>query len=332
MDRQRLATTNVKSGYEVLLDAPGRYLVVAIPQSVRAEYIVDVPSGREFEYDIVLSTIGISGRVVTSDGKPVNGAHVDLSPRAGHNPRHPSADITFSHRTDADGHFTFSSLPRARFALCANSGTIGAGKDGPSAAAAVAGEVDLTANDHPDDVVIVVATGAKMNGIVRKESAVVANAYVFVFTADGAALNPLDGLITSKEGKFETFALPPGRYFAVAANGPTWSDMTRFEVPAEGEGPELTLDLHPAAKLPVDIHGLEPAWIDVRDANNCSLSSLLDMHVFNRAVNRDWSSTSFVFRVPSGNYDIAAIGTSGKHAARASLLPGQELEVRLSPR
>lgn len=329
MDRQRLATTSAENGYEVVLDGPGRHLLVAIQNEVRAEFVVDVRAVPELEYDIVFPDSTLNGRVLTADGKPVAGAGVDLLPRAGVNPRHPSANIMYSRKTDAEGKFTFRCLPRARYSLSTHGGWIGKKQDNMPASAVAVREVDMRDRLTPMDVDLVVATGSVVKGSLHSETVRLGGTFMFVFAADGEALNPLQGINADKDGLFELFALAPGRYFVLGAAGLSWTDVLRFEVPAQGELAPLSLDLKPVATVNVDIAGREPAWIDVRDSNNCCISAVLDMHVFNRDVNRDWSSTSFLYHVPAGNYDVKVLSAGDAVSAHVDALSGQVRNVDL---
>ncbi len=328
MDQQQLAPSSPTKGFDVLLNHSGRYLLVAIQDEVRAEFVVDVPNNTDFAYDIVLPSGLLEGRVVTGDGTPVVAAHVDLVPRGAHNPRQPMADIQYSLRTDDNGKFRFRCLPRARFELGVHGGKFGPKDAGQPAGATAVRDIDLTSNELSSDLVVVVPSGSIAHGVVHSVAKKVGSACVFVFTSEGEPVNPLDS-ITVKEGKFETFALQPGTWFAIAANGFEWSPATRFVVPVKGDPDEIELRLAPVAKLTVDTSGMGPAWIDVRDANHCSISSLLDKHVFNREFNTDWSTSSFVYRLPAGNYDVAAIGAKDRRTGYVSLTQGQELSTRL---
>src|SRR5262249_42223097 len=198
MDRQRLAVANGDRGYALTLGEPGRHVVLAIQQEVRAETVVDVPDRREFTRDIVLPSASLRGVVLTREGQPVAGAKVDLVPRAAHMPRHASSSIMYSRPTDADGKFAFRSLPPAPYP----GGRFGADKS--RATATSVPDVDLR-GDGAREIMVVLdgASGANLRGIVRSGGGAAANAYVFVFDESREALNPLDGIVSDKEGKFE---------------------------------------------------------------------------------------------------------------------------------
>src|SRR5262249_9178419 len=161
-------------------------------------------------------------------------------------------------------------------------------------------------------------TGIKVKGRVTSPTGDVKGGSVFLFSSDGEPLNPIDAL-SMKAGVFETFPLEPGTWFAVAAFGFDWSPVKRFVVPAHGEPDAIELEYAPVAKLTVDIVGMEPAWVDVRDANHCSLSSLLDKKCYDRTVVNDWSPGRYLYRLPAGNYDVAAVGATERRTAHVSL-------------
>jgi hypothetical protein len=85
----------------------------------------------------------------------------------------------------------------------------------------------------------------------------------------------------------------------------------RFDLPAHGEAPPIELVLEEAAVLAIDVEGRQPAWIDVRDAGGACFSPLLDKHAFNRSITRDWGASTFVFRVPAGEYVAVVRGADG---------------------
>jgi RNA polymerase sigma-70 factor (ECF subfamily) len=331
MDLMKPVKLSETNGFDVLLDNPGRYVISANCSDTNAEFVFDVPAVKELEHDFVLPSGTIAGRVTARDGTPVRDARVDLVPRAAQNPRNPVADIQFSHRTDAEGKFRFRCLPRARFELGVHSGTIGPKEDGRLAAATAVREIDLVTTDQRDDILVTVGTGVKVKGTVSSATGGVNGGCVFLFSAEGEPLNPLDSTFV-KSSRFETFPLEPGTWFAIVAIGFEWSPSTRFVVPPQGEPDEIELHVAPVAKLTIEIEGTDPTWIDVRDANNCSLSSLLDKHVYNREICRDWSPGSYLYRLPAGNYDLAAIGAKERRTGRVSLMPGQQLTTKLAER
>jgi hypothetical protein len=321
MDRQQIAASSAEEGYDFVLNEPGRYVVIAIENEARAEFVVEVPRAADFARDFELPPGAVRGRVTTQDGSPVIGAHADLVPRAAHNPRHPASSITFSRTTDAEGRFAFRCLPAASYSLGIHGGT--AGVDKAAATALALRDVTVNSAGEERELTLVVATGPRVRGNVHAESGKVSGTAVFVFTDGGDALNPLDGIAADKTGAFELFALAPGSYFAAGACGERWCEPVRFDVPAPDETKPLLLELKPAAKLTVDIRGREPAWIDLRDANACCFSALFDKHVFDRSINRDWSPTSFTFRVPAGSYDVRVVGAEGREAsARIDAIAG----------
>lgn len=329
MDRQKVATASETKGYDTLLDTPGRYLVICIHGEPRIEFTVDVPAGPEFTRDFEFPTQTLRGKVRREDGAPVVGARIDLTIRGGMSPRHPASNITYSHASDADGAFTFECVPAARYALAVHAGVVGESKE-PVAAKSL-GEIEVKPGADPAPIEVVLQAGAAITGIIRNRTG--GNAYtdVFVIDGEGAPLNPLAGVQSEKDGTFKLFALAPGSYGVLAANGDAWSDLIPLIVPAQGELPKLELELEPAAKLTIDISGQPPAWIDLRSSSGVCFSALFDKHLFNRTLTRDWSSTSFVYRVPPGEYRAILVGSSGKLAEQKVMaLGGESLTVDLS--
>ncbi|HTF86873.1 MAG TPA: carboxypeptidase-like regulatory domain-containing protein [Planctomycetota bacterium] len=328
MDRQKVATASAAKGFDTLLDTPGRYLVICIHGESRVEFVVDVPAGPEFVRDFVFPPLNLRGKISGPNGAPVVGARVDLTPRSGLNPRHPAANITYSHTSGADGGFSFPCIPPARYAIGVHAGGVGEGKE-PVAAKAFR-DIEVLAGSDPAPIEIVLGSGVVIQGSVRAHSG--GNAYtdVFVIDGEGEPLNPLDGVQTKKDGTFQVFGLAPGTYKAIAANGEHWSELVAFTVPVRGELPTLDLELKPTAKLTIDIDGRQAAWIDLRDNSGVCFSALFDKHVFNRAVNRDWSSTSFVYRVPPGQYRVAVVGSPGRAAEQKIVArAGESLAIDL---
>ncbi len=325
IDRQQLASATAAKGFEVLLDQAARYDVVVIQQNVRVEFAVDVPKTADFEHDFALPSHGLHGRVASADGRPVVGAHVDLVPSAALAPRQPTVSINFSPKTDANGEFSFRSVAPARYSIGVHGGTIGEEK--LAASAATLRDILVDANTEPSALSIVVATGVRVKGVLHDPSGRFASDCVFVFAENGDPLNALDAATSDANGAFELFALAPGRYFVVAAGGESWSRVQNFVVPTEGGVAPLELVLESAAKLSVDVHDREPGSIDLRDSNHCSFAGLLDKHVFDRAKNRDWSTSSFAFRVPAGAYDVALVRLDGVAASTQVALAAGETKV-----
>jgi hypothetical protein len=331
MDRQKIATASDTKGFDLLLDTPGRYLVIAIHGEARVEYVVDVPAGPEFTRDFVFPTLTLKGKITSWDGRPVAGARADLTPRGGLNPRHAAANITYSHTSGPDGVFTFANIPPAHYALGVHAGGVGESKE-PVGAKSIR-EVDLSAESEVPPIEIVLERGITLKGFANENSRGIPYADVFVIDEGGEPLNPLQGVQSKQDGTFELFALAPGTYSAVAAAGDKWSDFVRFSVPAQGDPPILDLEVKPTARISIDISGQQPAWIDLRDSAGICVSAILDKHVFNRTLTRDWSSSTFVYRVPAGEYRVAVVGVAGRATEQKIIaLAGESLSVDLGKR
>ncbi|MCE9595114.1 MAG: sigma-70 family RNA polymerase sigma factor [Planctomycetes bacterium] len=329
MDRQQLAAYRADGGYELVLDTPGRYLVMVVVGFARSEFVVDVPRAREFDRDFELPTGVLRGVVTTAEGRPVVGAKVDLVPTGGHSPHAPAANVGFEIPTDEEGAFEFVAVAPATYALTTHGGKLDGELD---AGAARRDGIVVAVGVANEDVALYVVPARAVRGRVTSDGSITPRGYVFVFDAEGRPLNPLGGVL-AKGGAFELCALAPGEYAAVAACGESWSAPVEFVVPQEGAAEPIELVLAPAAKLVVDIAGREPAWIEPYDAQGRAFGAVFDMLVFNRSVNRDLSTTSFTYRLPPGEWEIAlspAIGAPRRE--KLTLRAGETSRLELGTR
>jgi RNA polymerase sigma-70 factor (ECF subfamily) len=309
--------------YETTLETPGTYYVTAILQDSRPEWTVEVPQQAELALDFEVEPFRIEGRVLQGGDTPVAKATVELAVGGGRRAPLLLSSMGFQTSTDAEGRFRFAGLPDASYSVHAYGGELGA---------AAARAVRPSPAGEKRELVLALEPGIRVPVRVVDAAGKEKNASVFVFDANGEALNPDSGQLLGKEKPKTLIPLAPGRYSLVAAAGALWSAPQALEIVAGQVPALLELRVEPAAAVEVDASKFPAALIEATDEGGRRFGGLVDRARFNRAVERSWHADHPQLRLPPGNYVISAQGLDGPLArASAGLAAGENRKILLIP-
>ncbi|MBK7644991.1 MAG: sigma-70 family RNA polymerase sigma factor [Planctomycetes bacterium] len=322
-DLKKNARVTPEGGYETTLEKPGTYYVTAILEDARPQWTVEIPQTSDLALDFAVEPFVLEGRVVQSGDLPVAHATVELSVRGGRRAPLILSSMGFNATTDEQGRFRFAGLPDAQYCVHAYGGELGA---------AASGVVRPTRAGERREVVIALEAGIRVPVSVHDAAGKEKFASVFVFDANGEALNPASGQTLGKAKEKTLIPLAPGRYSVVAAAGLLWSSPRFVEV-RSGETPEpIDLQVEPAAALEIDATHVSGALLEVADEAGRNFGSLIDRARFNRAVERSFDEDRPLLRLPAGNYTILAQGLEGVLArAKVGLASGESRSLSLNP-
>lgn len=324
-------TSSHDGAYEVLLGDRGRHrLSVSLRGGVvRYDEVVDVPAGSDWTHDIAVPQGEIRVRVVEKGGEPLNGAMVDLVPRAGLAPFPYMSASGNNRKTDEQGRASFRPLRAGVWSV--NAHVTRAESKPPLAARSLV--VTVAEGVSTDEHVIELEPGIELRGrAVADDGGGVYYTNVFVFDERGEPLNPLVGSTTDKHGAFRLPGLRAGRYSLIGANGDRWSDALAVELRADAQPAEVELRLRKACALLVDGSALPQASIEIRDDGGRSLAGLLDRNLYTGGFGRACRTSSWSFYLPRGNYEVRSVAVDRVLAsARVALIEGESRECKLAP-
>jgi hypothetical protein len=225
--------------------------------------------------------------------------------------------------TDPEGRFRFAGLPDGSYVLHAYGGDFGA---------TASRAVRPAAAGEKHDVVLALEPGVRVPVRVLDAAGKEKSGSVFVFDANGEALNPASGQLLGKEKPKTLIPLAPGRYSVVAAAGFSWSAPQALEIVAGAQPALLELHLAPAAQVEIEAAPFPNALLEAVDEAGRRFGSLIDRARFNRAVEHSWHSDHPQLHLPPGNYVITAQGLEGALArASAGLVAGENRKILLKP-
>ena len=323
--------------YEITLSSPGAWRVTIQSGDKTHEFLVEVPSVAEFERDFALPSGRVRGRVVNAEGEPVAGMAVRLHsglPAAAYSRGTDVVD------TGSDGTFAFESLEDGTYSLRTEGYADWWNRD-TSRARGHARREGIVVRDAGtvEDVELVLGADGTLRGAVRgTNGAWMPNARIFVFDADGHALDVRNGGANSDgAGRFRIEDLPPGRVFLVA-NTPHGAGKAATIV-REDEDVDVEVALRPSARLivnPQDASGAPTfALLSVVDEDG----RRLDEADFRADDEVGLAPGSQAFSgLPAGRYTVTAHGQDATGASwtarkevRASEGGRVELTLRPSP-
>ncbi|MEM1451388.1 MAG: sigma-70 family RNA polymerase sigma factor [Planctomycetota bacterium] len=312
--------------YEIELTRPGAWSMRAMGGGGQGEFVVDVPAESEHTIDFELPAATLRGRVVDPDGEPVEGAlvsHVLALGAAHHSPMRVMAD---RQKTDASGAFELVALTPGLYRIGVTHAERGCG---------VASElVEVVEGDSLEGFELEIAPGFPVTGrVVDAEGLPVAFAPIWIHDAAGRLVNPITGVMTSEDGTFATFPVPPGEYAVLTRRERTCAQALGVIVEDESPDP-VELQLADGATIVVEARkGEVPvrAQAVVRDLDGRLLSGL-------RFARNPWSWRTYPYDsmrrhvgpLPAGTYTVTSNAPGvGSASIEVTVTPGATREVEL---
>lgn len=277
LELQRIARTDEAGRYRVALAEGGPYLLKITafdaPGSQYVERVVEAPAAAQWNYDVELPPGAIRGFVVDARGAPVAGASVRLRREDG--TRSLITAFSDAKPTLEDGSFAFECVDDGRWTLSAHKDPkesrqgdqANTAEQGEVAyiAASVSAALDVRDGRSVDDVVIQLANGVLLRGVLTDERGSPAGmASVVAHRADGSLLTPFAWVMSDVDGAFEGPVLAPGEYWVLARDTKRCSQPQRVVV--DGSSPvKLALDLGAGGFVELDFG-------DVAEAADAAIS------------------------------------------------------------
>jgi RNA polymerase sigma factor (sigma-70 family) len=323
LELQRIARTDADGNYRVALAEPGAYLlkitVFDAPGTHGVEQVLEAPRAPSWRHDIELPAGALRGRVVDARGEPLAGASVRLKRESG-GTRSLLTSFSDARPTREDGSFAFERLEDGAWSLSVHrdSSSAGASRAGaatsasspagvatpdrnmagvaaPAGITAEQGEVAKTAASvsavlevrdgrSVDDLVIRIANGALLRGVLSDErGAPVGLASIVVHSAEGRLQTPFAWSASDLDGAFAGPALAPGEWWVHARGNGSCSTPLRVVAVEGQELAPLALTLHRAGQVEVRFDAAPDAAtvaasasFSLRDAGDREFAGIVD--------------------------------------------------------
>jgi hypothetical protein len=316
----RMAFSGPGGEYELVLDAPGTYMVFASPggsvdsgtQLVRQVAIhgdlaldLDVPAGR------------VRGRVVVPPGADPSSARVDLFSESG-----PVEFQSFSHRRcspDVDGRFGFEPLPAGSYGVRAALG--------PWVSPVAA--LRLGRGEARDDLVLRLVRAGRLEGrVLLAHGEPATEARAGLVDARGTVVVPVS---STDDGSFSWDEVPPGT-FTLLARTAELAAVDSTVVVEEGATTHRALVLQPAGRLRIRVlepDGL-PATLEVLDARGTRVFPILDEDASEGAEHGMEAGVQVTPALLPGDYRVRAFTELARGERSVRVIAGQVQDVTIA--
>lgn len=278
----------------------------------------------ELEFDLRGATL--AGRVVDTDGTPIQGVRVELRTVGGaaHQP-----DPTIggdSDSSDAEGGYAFDLLLPGTYVAVVHGAR--PKSDGPQYGAAVSEPVTLRGEETGRAADLVLAIGAHVEvQVVDAAGRPAAGASVYFHDAAGRPLNPSTSTGTNGQGLVDSPALPLGPVFVTAVHNTGASAPVSVEVGLEARV-ELALGPPLWIELATEGGALDPTsgHISITDASGRRWGGLVDIrHLWDPRPEREHPERPLFGPVPPGTYRVQVEGPDGIKRDEVTLGPESPL-------
>jgi protocatechuate 3,4-dioxygenase beta subunit len=324
-------TSDGRGRYELTLEEPGDWgFFVTSAEGTSTGRHTEIPERPSHEFDLVLPSGTISGRVVDGGGQPISWLCVVLS-NDGRTGELSSSAAGGWVTTDAGGRFRFEGLPAATYAL-QTEGSIQHPEDPPAYGRLHKGGLVLSEGSILGDIELRLGKPGVLQGVVLEPNGSPASGAEIVVRDDqGSIASPWGSVHTNSNGRFEATGLTPGRYTAFARTDNLCSSESGPVNVLADDSAHVDLTLQPSALLRViveDGHGKQVgAMISIVDARGRDFGPL------NLAFEDEGEGENAGRKfgpLPPGSYDVAATNhdRAAVHA-NVQLGPGQEKPVTL---
>jgi hypothetical protein len=332
LSSMKMAAIGADGRYEVTLDEPGDYTLVVgdrMGDADGVEFHETIPAREEHRLDLELPNGRVRGRVLASDGGPLEAIEVGIE-REGEVSLFSIAE-GHTQRTDSEGRFEFGSLAPGSYRLRAprSRGAFFGGEERRWGIAVRTG-LALDAGATIDGVELVLSAPGSIAGVVRdSEGKPAPRATIFVRADSGEVLNPVSGCTSDATGRFEFGGASAGTYTVSARAGALASRESGPVRVVEGQSSEVELRLEPGTVLRVTIEdeagARVRAAVRVLDENGRDVGRLHGLDALEKMLSDGLSSTEQRFGpLPAGKYRVIATGPAGDSVNKPVTLTGQE--------
>ena len=228
--RSRVRVTTAQDGSFVLDGVPPGRVTLEVSASDHAARELEVAVGDAPPLEIGLSAGGtIAGRLTAADGVTPVAGMVGLF----------RVDEGFggSIRTTAAGEFSFRHLSEGRYELT-----------GQAEGGSIAHEIVLARNQHVDGLVLALAAGHTIRGLVTGLSPEDLERLRIMLHRDGSALSSYEGVAVDEHGAYALHGVAPGRVHVLADVTMRRQIARTIEVPVDSDV-TLNIDFPAGARL-----------------------------------------------------------------------------------
>lgn len=339
----KITQTDADGEYELRLDEPGDYLVTVQtvetagqPNSI--EFRRNVPQAEEHQLDFALPLGRVSGRVVDTRGKPLEGVRVTLSMQSGQVFGTVFGGQYDESTTNADGRYEILFLRPGEYALSAGGAHFGGMMGDGGGFGRVVRTVLVGENEWVENFDFELERPGTVTGVVRDPGGQpVADATIFVRDERGRLVELFSMIRTNGSGRFEYTGLAPGRYTLTARTQERSSLDTEALRVRSGEETKAAIVVHPGTILLVSLEDKSgadlPSRVSVLDANHREMNGMLGLEeIMQRYSGGLDDAAQRVGPLPPGTYRVEAIAADGRSASKQVTLSGQDerkLKLRL---
>lgn len=319
--------------YAIVLDGPGDAILVWRPDDYggSATFFVRVARTREQRIDLALPRSAIRGIVTDPDGRPLEGARVELIP-PDHRRSPVSVRETYRVESDPAGRFEFTDLEPGRYALATGGDDSQAAED---CARLVSGGIELDGERVHDGIEMRLSRTGRITGtVLGPDGEPHPGALVFVRDERGQILEPRLGFSVRTSdglGRFVCDDVGPGRYTVSARTRSLAAPDTEPVVVREGEASSTQVVLERATILVMSLERADGREVlpifSVRDQFDRDVGSLKSMvRVQSLITDGIFSPTQRFGPFPPGRYRVRAETASGESVVDEVTLDGQPEE------
>lgn len=320
------AKTGADGRYELVVDGGGECHITVGSESggTHTSRRVDLPEASTYTLDFELASGRIAGRVVDSDGKPLENAMVQLNVERDQAAL--SGTGTYGYfQTKADGAFTFDNLGAGVYRVTAGDSRYGFNGANSQYGETSVGDLNVEEGASIADVVIRLERAAVLTGVVRTASGAPAvSAFVTVRDARGASRDQWVGRHTTDgAGRYRIDDLSAGTWTVSAQLGNEASDESAPVRVASGDSTTVDLSMRAATRLRISVLDRDGkrvgASISVRDSKGREHGSSF---VFDPDFPGGEGSYT-IGPLPPGKYDVTATNHDKSSASSSVSLHGE---------
>ena len=349
MKGMKFAQVAKDGSYSIVLDEPGDYSASLQKmyggggqQQNTIEFTCEIPKAEEHELDFALPTARISGVVEGPDRSPVAGARVSLHPTTAIEAGTIWGGQYTELATGPDGKYDIEALRPGTYTLLVGGTGMGAmfGGDDASHGREVRPGLKVSDGEWLRDVDFrLKKPGSCEVTVVDEAGKPVADAAIFVRSAEGALLDRFSFVATDSYGKRVYGGLAPGRYtFSSRKDGATSAESSGIKV-EEAARASVQLVLQQGTMLLISVVGDDDkplkASLSVQDDQGREVGGMFALSDIMKMFSEgDGMSTKEqrIGPVPPGKYKVKATLSDGRTSTKMVTLSGQperKLTIRL---
>ncbi|MEO6711043.1 MAG: carboxypeptidase-like regulatory domain-containing protein [Planctomycetota bacterium] len=321
---------------EIDLDHAGKYLVTVQKITDRGgqqsiEFSRDIPEGADFAMEIELPLGSIAGRVLNSQGDPMNGERISLNPDGAMRAGTLTGGRFSELQTDERGEYLLDWLTPGRYSVSAGGMSFaGLGGDHTPLGRQVRDGIEISEGQRVTGIDFKLRNACQLEGkVLDAAGKPVSDASIFVRDEEGRPIDRLVMTSTNASGEFVQKGLSAGRY---TVNARSAELVTAEEVSVElreDEPASIELRVAQGTLLIVTLTGDEGQEIDasfsVIDQKGRQVNGMFSLAELMKVMNEGGFDTKHqrIGPLAPGKYTIHASTSEGAKTTKSVNLIGQ---------